>query len=135
MSKLNSSRFSRDHYQNLDPDGECITRKSEVFKEDSFLLEKDTLDLIKPEDIRRSAIEVSESDKNIFFDEEEIKLDKDVVDEEWHKFLTEAKSPSHGTEEYNFNKIKQKRDENARLEYYRGLVTKDIMHLTEKKKD
>ena len=106
-----------------------------MFKEDSFLLDKDTLDLIKPEDIRRSSVGVEDIGKNIFFDEEETKLDKDGVDDEWKKFLSEAKSPSIDREEFNNYKLKMKKDENARVEYYRGLITKDIMLITEKKKD
>lgn len=134
VSKFNSSRFSKDHYQKLDPDGECITRKSEINKEDSFILEKDTLDLIKPEEIRRISMG-TKLDHNIFFDEEETKLDKDGIDEEWQKFLSEAKDSPHEGEEFDFNKFKLKRDEKARFEYYRSLVTKDIMLITEKKKD
>lgn len=108
MSKFNSSGFSKDHYQRLDPNGECITRKSEMCKEDSLILEKDTLDLIRPDEIRRISMGANKLEHNIFFDEEETKLDKDVIDEEWQKFLSEAKdSPKEG-EELDYNKFWQK---------------------------
>lgn len=119
----------------MDPDGDCITSKSiqDQMESSGFLLDKDTLDLIDPQDVGRKSLRVKKGGGNPFMDEE-IKLDKEEVDQEWEKFLEDAKiNPENSPQ-----KRKAQDDavcEKERLEYYRNLVTKDIMKITEKKQD
>ena len=132
-SRWNSSMLSRDHYGKMDPDGEWLTSKSDFWDDDSLVLEKDTLDLIKPEDIKRTSMIYKRQNQMVFDEEKEAKL-KNEVDDEWEKFLYEARKESWDTDELDYAKFRSKRDEEARLEYYRSLVTKDIFQTTDEVK-
>lgn len=126
----------------MDPFGDCISARSHGGKDDSgLLMEKDTLDLIKPSDInhRKTFRRHTKQADKLGFKEEELKLDddKDEVDSEWERFLEEArKDPDEDFEEQPQIKRKSsKEEEKERIEYYRRLVTENIVHITEKKQD
>lgn len=66
----------------------------------------------------------------IFNDERETKLDAEI-DEEWEKFLSEARGTYDSDDKATYEKFKLKKTEEARTEYYRSLVTKDIIQITD----
>lgn len=132
-----SSLFSNSHYKNFDPEGECLSEAADGEKNDEYwdLLEKDTLDLIKPSQIGRKSISKKSPKNMMAADEDEKKLNTDDIDDEWNKFLLEAKveKPEEEFEEFN-SKVNQNH-ERLRIQYYRNLVREDIMEITEKKQD
>jgi len=139
LSGRNSSFFSKSHYGNFDPEGDCLTSRSHrdgLNDSGDLIIEKDTLDLIKTEDLRRGSFNIIREDKDkLLTDEEEHKLQNDEVDDEWDKFLLEAKHDK-GDEKYASRKAKSSKEfERLRIEYYRSLVREDIMSITEKKQD
>ena len=105
-SKWNSSMMSRDHYGKMDPDGDLFS-KSDFRSDDSIILEKDTLDLIKPEDIGKTSGMYKRQNQLKFDEEQEIKF-KNEVDEEWEKFLYEARKGSGDVESLDYEKFKSK---------------------------
>lgn len=125
----------------MDPFGDCISVRSHGERDDSgLLMEKDTLDLIKPSDIghRKTFRRHTKQGEKLGFNEEELKLDdKDEVDSEWDRFLEEArKDPDEEFEDQPKMKQKSaKEEEKERIEYYRRLVTENIVYITEKKQD
>jgi hypothetical protein len=136
-SCANSSVFSGSHYRKMDPDGDCLTTRSANDKNESgFDLDKDTLDMIKPIEWSRKSMSRKPPPAKIKLvqDEEEKLMDNDEVDEEWEKFLEEARrTPRRQSvdQQKTLEKAKEE-DEEARKEYYRRLVTEEIIHLTEK---
>lgn len=136
-SAANTSMFSGSHYRKMDPDGECLTARSANDKNESgFDLDRDTLDMIKPIEWNRKSVsrKLPPSRIKLAPEEEEKLLDNDEVDEEWEKFLQEARqTPRRKSVDQKKTPEKTKEeDEEARKEYYRGLVTEGIIHLTEK---
>ena len=98
----------------MDPDGEWLTSKSDFGNwDDSFILEKDTLDLIKPEDTKRMSSTLKRQNQMIFEDEKETKLDAEV-DEEWQKFLSEARGEYNINDKASYAKFKSRKNEEAR---------------------
>lgn len=96
-----------------------------------MILDQDTLDLIKTSD-KKSQFG-KEFKKNKFFEEEK---QLDGVEDEWEKFLSEAKHETADTLEYkDFETKNNEDDEKLRVQYYRNLVHKDILQITEKKQD
>jgi hypothetical protein len=135
-SGYNSSVMSRNHYAKMDPNGECLTsRSNRDFNDDSgFDLDQDTLDLIRPSLTGRKSIRATKGNPNPFIQEDEKKLEAD--DEEWEKFLDEARKDTQiGKEDEPETAIQTKLNEKDKHEYYRKLVTTDIITLTEKKQD
>lgn len=103
-------------------------------------MDRDTLDLIKPADLgRRSTINKGKlTDPPIFAEEEEQKLHDEDLDSEWEKFLDEARQdPTEVSPEQpiKITRKQSKHEEKERKKYFRRLVAKDILHLTEKKQD
>lgn len=109
-SKWNSSMLSRSHYGKMDPNGECITNKScgEDNLNESFILDRDTLDLIRPDEIRRSSVGMNPNRIDAIFNEEETKLCRDEVDEEWEKFLGQAKECGANPQSHEDIRVKSK---------------------------
>jgi hypothetical protein len=136
QSGFNSSVMSKDHYAKMDPNGECLTsRSNRDFNDDSgFDLDKDTLDLIRPSDLGRKSISAGKGGANPFAHEDEKKLDID--DDEWEKFLEEARKDPRGVDEDDLQvKAESRLTDKDKYEYYRRLITPDIITLTEKKQD
>ena len=126
--------LSKNHYAKMDPGGDCLSSKSARgnLESSGFDLDKDTLDLIDPKDTRRKSFNTASGDESPFIDEE-IKLENEGIDQEWEKFLQDAKINPKNSEK----KIKEKAkiSEKEKIKYYRSLVTKNIMKITEKKQD
>lgn len=128
-SGVNSSVLSKNHYERLDPNGDCLTSKSarDLDEISGFDLDKDTLDLIDPDDIDGKGV----SGGGLAFVDEEVKLQQEGVDQEWQKFLKDAQNET----EEEIMQAEVYDSEAQKKMYYRNLVTDNIIGLTEKKQD
>lgn len=131
-SGANSSVLSKNHYERLDPDGDCLTSRSARDMDDisGFDLDKDTLDLIDPKDIDDKSVKGAPG-AGLAFVDEEVKLQQEGVDQEWQKFLKDAQNDPE--EDAKDPDALDKEAENKF--YHRNLIAKDIIELTEKKQD
>ena len=129
-----SSLFSNSHYGNFDPDGEWVSVRSGAYMDESneMILEKDTLDLINPDLGRWSSFKGVEMVREMCKGEDEKQLDG--VDDEWCKFINQAKHEGEGNSASDGLVTRKMSGDNEklRLQYYRNLVQKDILELTEK---
>jgi hypothetical protein len=137
----NSSLFSKNHYRNFDPNGDCLSERDRDdlnLEDGNLLIDRDTLDLIKPSDFapRRSFNGRTFPKEQFAIDEDEKLLQNDEVDDEWVKFLREAQI-EEPEDDSIFKKSKKTREEEERqrIEYYRSFIKEDILRLTEKKGD
>ena len=131
----------------MDSDRQSLTARSARDHDDSgFDFDKDTLDMIKVPDWGRNSVNRKSMSRRtkapMLHDEEEQKLVDDEgeeVNEEWAKFLEDAKKNPQDDDEDPKSVPKMestpKEDKKARVEYYRKLVTPDITHLTEKQQN
>ena len=126
--------MSRNHYAKMDPNGECLTARSNRDYNDhsGFDMDQDTLELIRPTEGRKS-IRITKNNQNPFAEEDERKLEAD--DDEWEKFLEEARNDTELGHEDHKKAIISRLSEKDKTEYYRRLITPDIITITEKKQD